>query len=227
MNARKIDLGSYQILYTEAGPVATNLYILLNTESGEAVVFDTPPNSQQFIDAVLEQFSCKLTDIYLTHSHWDHFGDAMSLKRKHGCDIWVNPRDEYRLLDPNKYIGFPIPIEFEVTVPDKHLGEKGTMNILGKETQLLHVPGHTEGSICFVLPDEKIVIAGDTLFKGSVGRTDLHGGDQELLFTSIKEKLFALPDDYTVLSGHGPETTIGFEKKYNQFVGESAGHIGL
>jgi len=219
VQAKVLEFGDYELIYAEAGPVYTNLYILINKKTKKAVSFDTPPDSKQFIDAVLEKYGATLTDIYLTHSHWDHFGDAMAVKRDYKCDIWINQLDEYRLLEPNKYIGFALPIEFEVTSPDHYLSESGNISILNLHIELLHVPGHTEGSICFVSHDNKFVIAGDTLFRGSIGRTDLHGGDMELLLSSIRQNLLKLPDDYTVLSGHGPETTIGYEKKYNQFVG--------
>lgn len=221
MQAKRIDLGRYKIMYAETGPVATNTYIFIDTESNVSILFDAPPQSAPFINAVLEEEKSDLSHIYLTHSHWDHFGDALELKNKYNCEISVNKLDEYRLLEPNKYLGFPIPITFPVTKPDKYLPESGNINFGEIKIDLLHVPGHTEGSICFAFPEHKLVIAGDTLFRGSIGRTDLHGGDMETLLSSIRKNLFSLPDEYTVLSGHGPETTIGYEKKYNQFVGET------
>ncbi|GAB5465438.1 MAG: MBL fold metallo-hydrolase [Candidatus Kapaibacteriales bacterium] len=217
---------NYELLSIPCGPVETNSFIVIDRKNSVCIIFDVPFQSFDIIDSYLEKERLRVKDIYLTHSHWDHFGDANLFRDKYKCSVYVSKIDEYRMLDPMSYIGFPMGIDIPVTKPDDYLETEGTLTALGIDFQVLHVPGHTEGSLCFVDRANKIVIAGDTLFKGSIGRTDLHGGDMATLLSSIREQLFTLPDDYTVLSGHGPATTIGFEKKYNQFVGDKRMEIG-
>jgi hydroxyacylglutathione hydrolase len=147
--------------------------------------------------------------------------DCAELVRRTGARVSVHPADAYRLLDPMEHTLWPLPFTIEPLVPDRLLEDGQTIEPAGVMLSVLHTPGHTEGGLCFVDHEQRRVYAGDTLFAGSVGRTDLPGGDMDILVRSITKKLFELEDDYEVYSGHGPMTTIGRERRSNPFVGES------
>lgn len=207
-----------KITPVESGIILTNGYLVADEQSGKAVVIDTPLDSCELYLELLSENHWKLEAILLTHSHWDHTADAARLKEAAGVDIYLHQDDEYRLINPKEYSILPLDFELESAKADKYLSNNTLLKFGDLRFDTLHTPGHTEGSVSFVMPEHKIVFTGDTLFSGSIGRTDLPGGDYESILISIANKLMVLPDDYQVLSGHGPVTTIGRERESNPFI---------
>lgn len=203
----------------ECGPVATMTYLLTNPEIKESVVIDVPPDSLSELVSAAEQQGSTITDVLLTHTHWDHTGDLGPLVKKTGARVHVHQDDIYRMLDPMAHTIWPLPFEIEKVVPNEVIDEGDEIEVIGLKLKVLHTPGHTEGGVCFVDERYHRVFVGDTLFNRSIGRTDLPGGDTEILIDSIRTKLFTLPDHFVALPGHGPVTTIGDEKMKNPFVG--------
>ena len=209
-----------QIQAFEAGPVATYAYLAIDPETGSAVIIDAPRESAERIIAAAEAAGVTPGALILTHTHWDHTADAADLKRRYpNMLIYAHAADEYRLNEPMKHTVWPLPFTIEGLESDRHLHHGDTFSLGGICFQVLHTPGHTEGGICLYDKGHGSVFVGDTLFAGSVGRTDLPGGDWATLLRSITDHLLPLPDDTRVYPGHGPATTIGEERESNPFVG--------
>ena len=206
------------LLFT-SGPVATNSFLVAD-EEGHALIVDAPPGSFAPTAAAIEERGLQPGALVLTHSHWDHTADLNLFRERYGEELIVygHPDDEYRLTDPNSYLGFPIDIELPTMKSDRPLVDGNTFTLGGMEFEVIHAPGHTEGSICLHDPERQVIFVGDVLFAGSVGRTDLHGGDHQTLMDSITNRLMPLDDATQVLPGHGPVTTIGEERESNPFV---------
>ena len=202
------------------GPAATNSFLIWDDEKS-GLIIDAPPESFNEMVEAIEREGVKPTALVLTHTHWDHTADVNQFKEHFGDDllIFVHPEDEYRLKDPMKHLLWPIPLQMEPTKPDRYL-RGGDELTLGDEMlfEVIHAPGHTEGSICLYDRRRSLIFVGGVLFSGSVGRTDLPGGDHETLMESIRQHLLPLPDDTRVFPGHGPATTIGVERETNPFV---------
>ena len=206
------------------GMLQCNCSILGDETSGEAIVVD-PGDDIPRILAVLQRHKLTVKQILITHAHIDHIAGAARLKQLTGAPILYNPRDLplVQMMDMQAgWLGIATP---EVLPPDDTL-EDGRVISIGAVGNLppaltgtiLHTPGHTQGSVCLLLPAQNLLLAGDTLFAGSVGRTDLPGGDSRTLIRSIHEKLLTLPDATVVIPGHGPKTTIGEERESNPFI---------
>jgi hydroxyacylglutathione hydrolase len=199
------------------GPLQCNCSIVGDEHSRQAVVIDPGDN---FLDilAIVQKHNLTVKQIIITHAHIDHVGGAMKLREATGAPILLNQND-YRLLKmldvQAAWIGIASPGKVEI---DHSLGEQETVQAGSLIATVMHTPGHTEGSICLHFPAEKKLIAGDTLFAGSIGRTDLPGGSFEKIMRSLHEKVLALPDETTVIPGHGPITTIGRERASNPFL---------
>lgn len=208
-----------KLIYEAFGPAVTNAFIVIDESTNYAVVIDVPPGSLEYINRTLIENGAELKEIWLTHSHWDHTADAPDLREQHNVPVYLHKNDEYRLQDPNSYVGgMPLPFEMRGINADTYLNE-GVELILGHQKfRVLETPGHTEGGVVFVNDAEKTVIAGDTIFKGSIGRTDLPGGDFNQLMQSIKDKILPLEDDYWLYPGHGPRTSVGSERANNPFI---------
>ncbi|MCX6147005.1 MAG: MBL fold metallo-hydrolase [Candidatus Kapabacteria bacterium] len=207
-----------KILYTTSGPVSTNGFLIYDENTLDGVIIDAPIGSFDFFIGEIEKKHINLNAIWLSHSHWDHTGDANKIHKFTKKPIYIHPLDEYRMIDPNKYLGFQLPFEIEPCFADAFFEENQILKVGNLEFELMLTPGHTEGSICFVNHLHKTVIVGDVLFKGSIGRTDLLGGNFEVLIESIRTKLLVLDDDFKVFNGHGDSTTIGNEKMFNPFL---------
>lgn len=198
------------------GPLAANCYIVACPRTRVAAVVD-PGAPDPWIEETVRAQALRVERILLTHGHGDHIGGVQWVRGWSGAPVACHRGDVPLLRDPqlngSAWFGSP------VSLPDpEHLLEEGGRVVLGEvHLEVLHTPGHTPGGVCFRGPG--LVLAGDTLFAGSIGRTDLPGGDYATLVRSIREKLFILPPDTVVYPGHGPETTIEDEKKYNPFVG--------
>lgn len=199
------------------GPLACNCSILADETSLLATVIDPGADIDRII-AVLKRHHLTVERIIVTHAHIDHVGGAVRLKRLAGAPIYMNQHDLplLKMMDMQAgWLGVPAP---EVAAPDVDASDLLAMTIAGEPAQVLHTPGHTEGSICLHLPTPQLLLAGDTLFAGSIGRTDLPGGDLRKILRSLKERLLTLPDATRVIPGHGPETTIGEERETNPFL---------
>ena len=199
------------------GPLDCNCTILGDEESGEAIVID-PGDEVGRIHRRLTQLGLKLKQILVTHAHIDHVGGALRLKRLTGAPILLNEND-LPLLDMMAvqagWLGITTP---ETAPPDAPLDDGQSVGLDRYPAQVIHTPGHTQGSVCLHFAPLKMVIAGDTLFAGSIGRTALPGGDSEQIIDSIERRLLTLPDETKVLPGHGPATTIGQERRNNPFL---------
>jgi len=199
------------------GPLQCNCTLLGDEEAGEAIVID-PGDDIVRINDRLTALGLKLKQILVTHAHIDHVGGAIRLKRLTGAPILLNEND-LPLLEMMEeqagWIGVPTP---EVAPPDASLADGLAVGLDRFPAQVLHTPGHTQGSVCLHFAPLKMVFAGDTLFAGSVGRTDLPGGNGRQLIDSIETRLMHLPDETKVIPGHGPATTIGLERERNPFL---------
>jgi glyoxylase-like metal-dependent hydrolase (beta-lactamase superfamily II) len=199
------------------GALQCNCSILGDEASGEAIVVD-PGDDIPRIVALLLKHRLTVKQILITHAHIDHIAGAAKLKQLTGAPVFYNQRDLplVKMMDMQAgWLGVATP---EVHPPDDTLDDGRMIAIAGLTGSILHTPGHTQGSVCLHLPAENLLLAGDTLFAGSVGRTDLPGGDGPMLIRSIRERLLTLPDDTIVLPGHGPRTTIGEERQSNPFL---------
>ena len=199
------------------GPLQCNCSILGDETSLEAIVVD-PGDDIPTILSVLDKHNLTVKQIVITHAHIDHIAGAQRLKRLTGAPILYNQNDLplVKMMDVQAgWLGIPTP---EVLPPDDTLDDGKRIAIIGLTGSILHTPGHTQGSVCLYLPAERLLLAGDTLFAGSVGRTDLPGGDTTQLIASIHDRLLTLPDDVTVIPGHGPRTSIGAERDSNPFL---------
>ena len=199
------------------GPLQCNCSILGDETSREAIVVD-PGDDISRILAILARHQLTVKQIVITHAHIDHIAGAQQLKRITGAPVLYNQLDLplVKLMDVQAgWLGIPTP---QVAPPDANLTDQLTLHIPGIDATVLHTPGHTEGSSCLYLPDHSLLIAGDTLFAGSVGRTDLPGGNSTKLIHSIHDRILTLPDEVKVIPGHGPATTIGQERESNPFL---------
>ncbi len=199
------------------GPLACNCTILGDEEAHEAIVID-PGDEVGRIHRRLTELGLKLKQILVTHAHIDHVGGALKLKRLTGAPIFLNERDLplLKMMQMQAaWLGLTTP---ETAPPDETLAEGQLVGLARFPAQVLHTPGHTQGSICLHFAPLKLLVAGDTLFAGSIGRTDLPGGDFDQIIDSIHSRLLALSDNTQVLPGHGPTTTIGEERAHNPFL---------
>jgi hydroxyacylglutathione hydrolase len=199
------------------GMLQCNCSIFGDEESREAIVID-PGDDIGAIQAVLAKHAWKVKAIVITHAHIDHIGGAAKLKMATGAPVWMNQNDQtlYDHLDMQAaWLGMEPP---ETTEIDCDAQDGGKLTLGAAEFQILHTPGHTKGSLCLWIPSEDKLVAGDTLFRDSIGRTDLPGGDGRQILLSIKDKLLELPEETEVFPGHGGNTTIGREKELNAFL---------
>jgi hydroxyacylglutathione hydrolase len=199
------------------GPLACNCTIMGDEEAGEAIVVD-PGDEVSRIHRRLGELGLKLKQILVTHAHIDHVGGALKLKRLTGAPIFLNESDLPLLkmmAVQAAWLGVDTP---ETASPDEPLTDGLTVGLGHFPAKVIHTPGHTQGSVCLHFAPLKMVIAGDTLFAGSIGRTDLPGGNYGQIIESIRSRLLSLSDETRILPGHGPETTIGLERKSNPFL---------
>ena len=199
------------------GYLQCNCTILGDSDSGEAIVID-PGDEIDDIHRRLLRHGLKLKQILITHAHIDHVGGALRLKRLTGAPILLNENDLplLKMMDVQAgWLGMDTP---ETESPDASLNDGLTVGLEKYPAQVIHTPGHTQGSVCLHFAPLNLVIAGDTLFAGSIGRTDLPGGNERQIIQSIHHRLLVLPEETRILPGHGPATTIGREKYTNPFL---------
>jgi hydroxyacylglutathione hydrolase len=202
------------------GPLQCNCSIIGDESTREAMVID-PGDDIADVQALIQKHNLTVKQIVITHAHIDHVGGAMKLRAATGAPILINENDYalLKLLDVQAvWLGMQDPGKVDV---DRSLGELDKVQAGSLIASVMHTPGHTEGSICLYFPAEQKLIAGDTLFAGSIGRTDLPGGSFDKIIRSINDKLLALPDETIVIPGHGPLTSIGEEREHNPFLKSS------
>lgn len=206
------------------GPFQENTYIL-SDETSECLIIDPgcyDDEERNTLVAFLEKNNLKPVKLLNTHCHIDHVFGNKFIAEKYSLGLEIHKKD-LKVLESLMSVAHLYGLNAEPSPEPKIFLEEGDKITFGKsELDILFTPGHSPGSICFVSNEQKFVIGGDVLFYGSIGRTDLPGGHHATLIESIKTKLFPLGDDFTVYSGHGPETKIGFERKNNPFVGKNA-----
>lgn len=202
-----------------SGPIQTVGYLLTAPERGEAVLVDAPGDILDRILPILEKERCRLSELWITHGHWDHTQDASKVIAKTGAKVRAHPDDKVMIETPEIMADYMIPgLDVGPFAVDHWMKQGDRFEALGLSIEVRHVPGHCPGNILFYLPDAKAAFVGDALFSGSVGRTDLPGGSFEQLEKAIRAQIYTLPDATTVYPGHGPDTTVGDEKASNPYV---------
>ncbi len=199
------------------GPLQCNCSVIGDETTREAMVIDPGDNIEDVLE-LIKKHNLQVKQIIITHAHIDHVGGAMKLRAATGAPILLNQNDYalLKMLDVQAaWIGMKNPGKVEI---DHGLSQSDTFLLGSLTANVIHTPGHTEGSVCLYFPAENKLIAGDTLFAGGIGRTDLPGGSTEKIINSLHEKVLTLPDDTLVVPGHGPLTTIGDERESNPFL---------
>jgi len=199
------------------GVLGCNCSVIGDEQTHEGIVIDPGDDIEHVLQAI-RKHKLTIKQIVITHAHIDHVGGAMKLRAATGAPILLNKNDHalLKMIDVQAaWIGMrsPGPVQIDQSIEDQDLIKLGNL-----QASVLHTPGHTQGSICLYFPTEKKLIAGDTLFQGSIGRTDLPGGNFEQIIDSLHSRLLALPDETIVVPGHGALTSIGEERETNPFL---------
>ncbi|MEU3459111.1 MBL fold metallo-hydrolase [Streptomyces sp. NPDC006733] len=219
-----------------AGAWGTNCYVVAPAAGEECVIIDPGHQATQGVEDTLAKHRLKPVAVILTHGHIDHVASVVPVCGAHDVPAWIHPRDRYMMSDPEKALGRSIGQQLlgELTIgePDdvRELTDGAALGLAGLEFTVSHAPGHTKGSVTFRLPESSdvpsVFFSGDLLFAGSVGRSDLPGGSPDELLESLARVCLPLDDSTVVLSGHGPQTTIGRERAANPYLGEAARGFG-
>jgi len=206
----------YQRISTAAGKFGANCHILICEATKKAVVFDVGGEAD-YIKEKLDEAGAEAVCLINTHGHWDHIGGNEEFQQLTGAPIWIHEADADFLQNPELNLSIALDRKNGTGgTADRLLHDGDVLNIGELEIKVIHTPGHTQGGCCFLCED--LLITGDTLFRLSVGRSDLVGGDSEALMKSLKEKIAPLDPDLQVLPGHGPGSTLGFEVEHNPFM---------
>ncbi len=210
-----------RVVSVPAWIAATNAYLVFEEQDGVAFLVDAPPEPELIAEVVLEN-RVTLGGLLLTHGHVDHSGGAGVIESSFGAEVYVHPDDDFLTLHPEeqarRLMGMLPPGSYELPQRFHGLSDGDKLTFGGHTIETRHTPGHTPGHCCFYMEEQEILFSGDQLFSGSIGRTDLPGGSMPTLLSSMKTKVLTLHDDVRVLPGHGPETTIGTERRSNPFL---------
>ena len=207
-------MGDIEIRCATVGMLATNCYIVFDKEKREALIVD-PGGDADYIAECVEKIGVKPVALMLTHGHSDHFKALAELKEKYHVPVYVHKDDAYRL----KFQAGFVDAAYDLQLDDIIVNDGDHLEIGGMKIDVIHTPGHTEGGVCYYLKENGVLLAGDTLFRHSWGRTDFPGGNQAQLFRSIREKLLTLPPETLVLPGHESSTTIEEERRVHGYRG--------
>lgn len=197
------------------GIYATNCYVIGCEETLQGAIVDPGGDAQEILRLV-EKHRLRIKYIIVTHGHFDHIGALAEVKEETGAQVAIHKGDQDMLTNPGKSLASIVGGNRNITNPDVLLEDEAILEVGSLRLEIIHTPGHTPGGICIKI-EESTLLSGDTLFAGSIGRTDLPGGDYDALIDSIKTKLMHLDDNMRVYPGHGPVTTIGGEKASNPF----------
>lgn len=209
-------MGKLELQQCVLGPVYTNCYIAKNKETGEALIID-PADSPSKIELKVNAMGARPVAVLLTHGHFDHIMGVEAVREKYQIPVYACRQEEEMLREPSVNMTDQMGKSCSIR-PDVFLDDLQVFEAAGFSIQMIHTPGHTKGSCCYYLKEEGVLFSGDTLFCGSVGRTDFPGGSASQIRNSLHRLLAALPDDTSVYPGHDTSTTIGHEKRYNPFV---------
>jgi hydroxyacylglutathione hydrolase len=204
------------------GPVQENCHIARLDGSADAIVFD-PGDEADGLIAAVEALELRVAAILLTHTHFDHVGAVAPLARATGAEVWCPELEVPVLADIMRYVPWPGFGPFESYDAEHTVAGGETLQLAGMEIEVLFTPGHSPGHVTYAIAAEQAVFSGDVLFAGSIGRTDLPGGDTARMMRSLREKVLTLPDDVVVLPGHGEQTSIGHERTTNPFLRQLVG----
>lgn len=202
--------------YRVLGDVATNCYLLKNNADRQCVLID-PADSPEKIKEMIEQSGCALKGILLTHGHYDHMLAAAAVRQAYQVPLCAGEAEKALLADAALNLSGRMGGKPVTQDADRWLTDGEMLTTAGLQIQVIATPGHTPGGVSYYVPEGGMLFSGDTLFAESVGRTDFPGGSMSALVHSVKEKLFVLPEDTKVFPGHGEQTTIAYEKKYNPY----------
>ena len=208
-----------------AGSWGTNCYVVAPSAGAECVVIDPGQDAVKGVEQILRESRLKPVAVLLTHGHIDHVFSVVPVCGAHDVPAYIHPSDRYMLTDPARSLGMPpgtpmFGLEWAEPSDVVELTGTDTITLAGLEFTVDHAPGHTEGSVTFRLADA-VLFSGDLVFAGSIGRTDLPGGSYEAMLDSLRRVVLPLPDDLPILSGHGPETTVGRERATNPYLREA------
>lgn len=209
-------IGNLHIHICILGSVRTNCYILRNKMTNEAIVIDPADQANVIIDYINNQ-NLLLKGVLLTHGHFDHILAAAAIAREYGVKIYANENERELLADSHMNFSKTVGCDYGME-PDEVLKDGQVLNLAGFTIKVIHTPGHTIGSSCYYLENEKVLFSGDTLFRETVGRTDLPTGNFSAIISSVKEILMLLEDEILVYPGHGESTTIGYERENNEYL---------
>jgi hydroxyacylglutathione hydrolase len=202
-----------------AGPIQTNAYLLVDPKRGEAVLIDAPEGIWAQVEPILAGEKCRLSELWLTHGHWDHTQGAAEVVKNTKARVRAHVADKPLYETPEVMSPFmDSEMKIAPVFPDVWVQQAQKFEALGMEFEVRHVPGHCPGNVLFYQPALKTAFVGDALFAGSVGRTDFPGGSMEQLAASIRGQIYTLPGETIVYPGHGPATTVGDEKQGNPYV---------
>ena len=211
----EIEVEMLDIKKMELGPLDVNTYIVRKENSDECFVVD--PADYVPVSEYINRNKLKLCAIMLTHGHFDHILGVAGLKEKYGAKIYIHRSDAQALSDSDMNMSKLADIIVKPSKADVLLSGGEMLNVAGIDIRVISTPGHTRGGVCYIIDDEKTVFTGDTLFRLSVGRTDLYGASENALISSLAD-VMKLDDDYRVLPGHMRESSIGFERERNPFI---------